>query len=100
MTVYRITDIAARQCDGAVLRVRLGQRCAHGVGQLTLLCDSRLHVIAAIAAIYRGNIPFMVIFPCEIAPCILPEKDIFQIVVVKISVAGSNGGVAIVRGNG
>ena len=48
----------------------------------------------------RGNIPFMVIFPCEIAPCILPEKDIFQIVVVKISVAGSNGGVAIVRGNG
>lgn len=68
--------------------------------QLSQIDELRFILTSPIAAIYRGNIPFMVIFPCEIAPCILPEKDIFQIVVVKISVAGSNGGVAIVRGNG
>ena len=67
---------------------------------VTSIDELRFILTSPIAAIYRGNIPFMVIFPCEIAPCILPEKDIFQIVVVKISVAGSNGGVAIVRGNG
>ena len=68
--------------------------------QLSQIDELRFIFTSPIAAIYRGNIPFMVIFPCEIAPCILPEKDIFQIVVVKISVAGSNGGVAIVCGNG
>lgn len=68
--------------------------------QLSQIDELRFIFTSPIAAIYRGNIPFIVIFPCEIAPCILPEIDIFQIVVVKISVAGSNGGVAIVRGNG
>lgn len=41
--------------------------------QFSQIDELRFIFTSPIAAIYRGNIPFMVIFPCEIAPCILPE---------------------------